>query len=220
MGAPASYSSQARREARGILSQPPYTHTASHTPAPFAGVLHAIGHGLWWLLGHPLSWFWHHALLPIFRGVHGSLGNWWPVPAIALALAVGGLAAWLLLRRRARIAAKAQPPGVEIEREDPAELERAAADAEQRGELELAVRLRYRAGLNRLEAKGIISNRLSRTDGQLRLALGDPLFDDLADRHQSIAYGSQPASRDDVEAAKDAWPKVLSGATPTGSQGA
>jgi hypothetical protein len=211
VGAPANYSSEVRREARGILSQPPFTHTASRTPAPFAGVLHAIGHGVWWLIGHPLSWLWHHGLLPVFREIHGGLGNWWPVPAIAVALAVGGLAAWLLLRRRARIAAKAPPPELKIEREDPAELERAAAGAEQRGELELAVRLRYRAGLNRLEAKGIISNRFSRTDGQLRLAVRDPLFDDLADRHQSITYGSQPASPGDVEMAKDAWPKVLSG---------
>ena len=215
---PAGYSTQARREARQILSQPPYTHRSSHSAAPLAGVLHAIGHGLWWLIGRPLAWLWRHAFAHAVNRIHLALGPWWPLPVAVAFVALGFFAGWLLARRRSRIAAAVPAASSEAETEDAAALERAAVEAERQGDLESAVRLRYRAGLNRLEARGIISSRLTRTDGQLRLVVRDAIFDDLTYRHESVAYGRQEATPQDVAAAKEGWPKILSG-TAQGSGG-
>jgi len=211
-GPAAGYSSQARQEAHQILSRPPFSHPTSRAPVPFAGVLHAIGHGIWWLIGRPLAWLWRHVLVHVLTGIHAALGPWWPLPVAVFFVGLGLVTGWLLARRRSRIAGALVVAGSQPEREDAAALERAAVEAEQLGDLGSAVRLRYRAGLNRLEAKGIVTGRLTRTDGQLRLIVRDPTFDELSDRHESIAYGSRPATPEDVAASREGWPRVLAGA--------
>ena len=58
------------------------------------------------------------------------------------------------------------------ESEDPDELERAADDAERDGDLDRALRLRFRAGLLRLGDRGAIRYRPSVTTSEVRRALG------------------------------------------------
>ena len=95
----------------------------------------------------------------------------------------------------------------------PIDLERAAEEAEANGENELAVRLRFRYGLARLEAGGVISDRFTTTSLQLRRILLSSVFDELASRHESITYAQESASPHDVAAARDGWGQLLAEAS-------
>jgi len=92
---------------------------------------------------------------------------------------------------------------------DPAALERDAVAAEAAGEFATAVRLRFAAGLLRLDAAQAIRLRPSLTTGQVGRALGSERFDALAETFDEVAYGGRPADPADAEAAREAWPRVL-----------
>jgi hypothetical protein len=97
---------------------------------------------------------------------------------------------------------------------DPRELEQQADEAERRGELEAAVRLRFRAGLLRLGRKEVIPLRESLTSGQVRRLVRLQEFDRLARDHDEIAYGARTARSEDAEAARTGWPVVVAKAAP------
>jgi hypothetical protein len=174
-----------------------------------AGVLRAIGRGFVWVFGHPARWLWHNGLAPIFHTAHSVLGAGGWVVGLVLALGLGVLVGVLLIRRRSHIAARPGGKRPSSVREDPYALERAAEEAEARGENELAVRLRFQFGLARLEARGAIPDRLTITSLQLRRLLGSPVLDELATRHESITYAREPASPRDVATARDGWAQLL-----------
>ncbi len=90
---------------------------------------------------------------------------------------------------------------------DPSQLEGEADSAEQRGEHDLAVRLRFKAGLIRLAAADRVP-RSEATNGELRWALREAEFDELADDFDEIVYGGRPATAEDAQAAKQRWPKL------------
>ena len=119
----------------------------------------------------------------------------------AFATAPEGVAAWADLARRSG-------------REDPAALERAADAAEREERWEEAVRLRFRAGLLRLDARRIVGYRPSLTTGEVRRALGSPAFDAVGRDFDAIAYGGRAAGPDDAGAARAGWAEVLSAAEP------
>ena len=96
--------------------------------------------------------------------------------------------------------------------EDPAALEREAIAAERAGRLDVAVRLRFRAGLLRLGDRGAIRYRPSVTTNEVRRVLGSETFDELARTFDAIAYGGRDAEPPDVDAARREWPRVVSGA--------
>jgi hypothetical protein len=97
---------------------------------------------------------------------------------------------------------------------DPRELEHQADEAERRGELDAAVRLRFRAGLLRLGQKEVIPLRESLTSGQVRRLVRLQEFDRLARDHDEIAYGARTARSEDAEAARTGWPLVVAKAAP------
>ena len=205
------YSDAARHQAQHILSQPPFTNT-SHPPRPLAGVLHAIGHALSVVFGPIFRWIGAHLVHPINSGLHVAFGPWAPAVAVAIAVALGVGLGQLLVRRRARVARRAPAAGSEgtrIVAEDPGLLEDEARRAEAGGDHERAVRLRFRAGLLRLERRGLIANRDVTTSTQLSGRLHSPTFDALAGRHESIVYGGDAATPADAAAARDRWPSVL-----------
>ncbi len=205
-----TYSSAARHQAQAILSKPPFATTPDRTPRPLAGVLDAIGRGLEWLFARPARWLYHHLLVHIGHGFHVAFGNWWPVALGVLALGTGVVVGLLLVRRRARISARTAPTrGIDRQGEDPDELERRALGAEEAGDHEAAVRLRFRSGLLRLARQGVITNQDAQTDRQLSVRLQSPTFDTLAVRHEVIVYGRDPATEDDVAAARHDWPRAL-----------
>ena len=131
-----------------------------------------------------------------------------------LTIGIGAVAAavWWILRRvqhtraaRASTSRRAQGP----DREDPAALERAADDAERRGDYERAVRLRFRAGLLRLGDRGAVEYRPSLTTSEARALVGSETFDQLAGTFEEIAYGGVPAEPPDAAEARANWPKVV-----------
>jgi len=94
--------------------------------------------------------------------------------------------------------------------DDPAALEAAASEAETRGDLALAVRLRFRAGLVRLDRDAhAITYRPSLPTTDVRSELASPAFDALADTFERITYGRASADIADTEDARRAWPRVV-----------
>jgi hypothetical protein len=215
VGTPSSYSNDARRQAAHILSRPPFVSSPSHIPDPLAGVLHAIGRAASDVFEKPADWLGHHLSI----GAHDIFGRFtWPA-VILIAVVAGVVIGTLLIRRRTRIG----PPthvtvlGATPAREDAGMLEAAADTAETNGELEEAVRLRFRAGLARLEAAGVIAGYIVTTTEQVRRTVRNPTFDSLARRHDAIAYAGQRASPTDVGSARESWPKVIDEAAPVGT---
>jgi hypothetical protein len=185
---------QAREQAREILDGRRYK--PAEVPRPFEGVLTWLGDRL-----RPIGDF--------FSRVAESL----PGKIVLGALLVGAvtLLAWLLARHRAATSAGAgagRRRG-DAERADPARLEREADAAERRGELDLALRLRFRAGLLRLDRTGAIHFRPSITSGQVARRLRLREYDDLAITFDAVAYGGRRASAEDVRSARTTWPRVV-----------
>jgi hypothetical protein len=215
VGAPSNYSSSARRQAVHILSQPPFVNKPPHFPDPLASVLHFIGRGVDDVLGKPLDWLGRR----LFSVTHAVFGRFTWLALILLAVIVGVLVGVLLIRRRTRIGPRSAvarfdtPTG-----EDAGTLDAAADAAEAKGDLEEAVRLRFRAGLARLESAGVIASRLVTTTDQVRQTVHNPTFDGLAKRHEAIVYAGQTALPDDAGTAREGWPRVIDEVAPIGRE--
>ena len=186
---------EARRQARDILDQRRYK--PAEVPRPFEGVLEWLGDRL-----RPIGEFFDDLL----SSVPGRI-----VLAIGLVALVAVIATAIARRRgRAGVAgSRGRRRGHVDESLDPEELEREAEAAERQGDLDRALRLRFRAGLLRLDSVGAIKFRPSITSGQVARRLRQPAFDDLAITFDAVAYGGRRASADDVRDARDGWPRVL-----------
>ena len=93
--------------------------------------------------------------------------------------------------------------------ETPARLEREAERAEREGDLALALRVRFRAGLLRLQASGAIALRPSLTSGEISRRLGSPTFAGLSRTFDDVAYGGRSPQAADLEEARSGWRRVL-----------
>jgi len=190
---------RARDQAREILGGRRYK--PADVPRPFEGALEWLGDRL-----RPIGDF--------FSRITESLPG-----KIALAAVLAGVVAVvaLLVARRRTAASAAGGPGrrrSSDERADPGRLEREADAAELRGDLDVALRLRFRAGLLRLDRAGAIHFRPSITTGQVARRLRLPSFDDLAITFDAVAYGGRHASATDLQSARAEWPRVLERAAP------
>jgi hypothetical protein len=175
------------------------------TPAPFRGVLHAIGRVLDKVFG-PVGRF----LAPVGRFVMRV----WATAAGKLfiaALVLAGVVAMTLFlaRRRSVSAVGRRGRGDGWSDEDAAALEREADRAEREGDFDAALRLRFRAGLTRLHQAGQVRLPRTVTTGGVARQLGSSTFDGLGRTFDAVAYGRRPATPDDVEAARANWPRVL-----------
>jgi len=201
-GAPAR-GSQARERARDVLDDRRYTGTS--VPSPFTGALR-------WLAGRldPVGRFIDRIIAAIPGGQ--------PIGYAVLALLVLGTAALItrMAIRRGAGRSGAGRPGRPGRREDPAALERAADAAERAGAFEDAVRLRFRAGLLRLDAGRMIDYRPSLTTGEVARTLGSPGFEALGRDFDAIAYGGRKAGSEHADAAREGWKSVLAETTPAG----
>jgi hypothetical protein len=139
--------------------------------------------------------------------------------ALLVAVALIGLAVVFLVRyiraRRSRPDARRQAMATAVAAEDPAELERAADAAERSGQLDDALRLRFRAGLLRLGRRGAIRYRPSVTTNEVRRLLGSETFEELARTFEAVAYGGREATPPDIDTARREWPQVVAGANRT-----
>jgi Domain of unknown function (DUF4129) len=184
---------RARDQAREILEGRRYE--PADVPRPFEGVLEWIGDRL-----QPIGDF--------FSRLAESLAGKIVLGALLAGAVV--LVTWFIARRRGPAGeAGAGRRRADGERADPGRLERDADAAEQRGDLDLALRLRFRAGLLRLDRSGAIRYRPSVTSGQVARQLRLRDFDDLAITFDAVAYGGRPASSADVHSARATWPRVV-----------
>ncbi len=143
----------ARADARAILDDRRFRNDPA--PRPFRG---------------PLRWL-GDRLDPVVRWIGDVIDfvPWYVWLAIVLVI-TGLVVAWIV--RRVQPARRARSSRTAADRaagaEDPAVLEREADAAERRGDLERAVRLRFRAGLLRLGDRGAVDYRPSLTTSEVR----------------------------------------------------
>jgi hypothetical protein len=199
-GTPRDPAAVAREQARAILSQPRYR--GSSVPRPLHGALVWVGEKLA-PVARPFHWLGRH--LP------GGDATVWAILAglvIFIAVLIAGHAAGRRGGRRLEQLESERLPSDA----GPAQLERAADVAERSGDHELALRLRFRAGLLRLARARIIPLPDSVTSGQVRRLLRLSEFDALARTHDEVVYGGREASADDVAVARESWPQVVAAA--------
>jgi hypothetical protein len=192
--APSPDAAEARRRAHEILQQRRYR--GSSLPHPFKGVFDWVGDRLRWLLRQ------------LDRAVPGGRSQVWGVGAMVV-LALSVFFAARTIRRRAGAAAQARARGARPQAADPRTLEREAELAERDGAWDLAVRLRFRAGLLRLDRAGALDYRPSLTTGEVAAIVDSPVFDDLGATFDAIVYGGRRAVQEDAQAARDGWALVL-----------
>jgi hypothetical protein len=188
----------ARRAARDIVGSRRFRPES--VPKPLEGVLTWIGDRL-----EPLG----NLLSPIVDFFSHGIGL---VLFIALLVAIVAVTAYQLSRTRMTHAARIKrgnpsaPGSISL---DPDQLERDATAAEAAGDLDLAIRLRFRAGLLRLDRVGAIRYRPSLTSSQVARTIRSRDFEELAGTFDAIAYGGRPADATDLVDARDRWPRVL-----------
>ena len=168
-------------------------------PRPFRGLFRALGR---WL--RPVS-------EPLGRAWSYVFGHAWSAGLIGAAVVIlAVLVSVRVIRRRSAAGVlRSQRDRWRGRADDPDDLERRAADAERAGDLALAVRLRFRAGLLRLDRAGVVVDRPALTTGALTRQLPSTELRDLAVAFEEVAYGGRPASPDDVAAARAGWSRVL-----------
>ena len=192
---------QARQEARHILAERRFRGTT--LPRPFHGFFS-------WLARHlhftARGWNW----LALRLGGQDVL---WAILGL-IVLAVVVFVARRLAGRRTEVEARGGARRARGSGEEPGELERLADEAERRGDLEVALRLRFRAGLLRLGGARALPLRPSLRTREVRRALRNPRFDRLARDFDEVVYGRRPPKVSDVDAARSEWPLVVAEARP------
>ena len=191
--APAASAGQARAEAGDILDGPPYE--AASAPQPFRGVLERVGR---WLRS-------------VFDDVDANLPGgpevvWELLAAIVLVIAFF-LSRGVIKRRVAT--AERSASGRAPKPTGPRDLERAAQQAERAGDLDAAIRLRFQAGVLRLQEAGVLPRADAITTGEVNRRLRSRTFSEVAGSFEQIAYGGKPARPTDVELARSGWSAVL-----------
>lgn len=188
----------ARERARSIVSQPRFQ--PARVPQPLRRPLElaaaTIERGMAWL----------SARLPGGRATAWAL---LAVPVVLVSLAVVAR----LARRRERGGPAGEARGGAGPAPSPGVLEREAERAERAGQLDRALRLRFAAGLLRLDRARAITLSPSLTTGEVSRRLRSEGFDELRTDFEAVAYGGRPARRDQLAAAREGWARVLSETT-------
>jgi hypothetical protein len=199
-GTAAATPGEAREEAADILAERRFHETGP--PRPFHRLLVWLGDRLE-PLARPFRW--------LAGWIPGGESLLWALLGALVIGAAAAFAVWLGRRRGGTVAERLARARGESGL-DPRELERLAERAEERGELELALRLRFRAGLVRLARQRAVRHPETMTNRQLVRLLHSEQFAGLARTLDEVVYGGRAASPADLEAAKSGWPRVLAGA--------
>jgi hypothetical protein len=194
-----AFADEARREAADVLDERRFT--GSDAPRPLERPLERLGDAL----EDAYDW--------LVDAVPGGSWTLWAIVALGV-LALGAVVASATTRRAARTEAAHQRERAEPH-DDPATLLRAAAEAERAGDLATAIRLRFRAGLLDLDARGALDLRPAMPTREISRRLRSPTFDGLAGTFEEVVYGGRPAAPDEVEQARQGWPRVRREAADT-----
>jgi hypothetical protein len=193
-----------RERAREILGDRRYTGT--DLPRPFEKPLRWLDDRL-----RPIADWVGKAFEDVADSLPGGAIVLWLLIVALIATAVVVFIRPAVSRLAARGAAAATPAAV---RASAAALEREAAAAERDGRFEQALRLRFRAGLLRLDERQVLEYRDSMTTGDAAGAVGLEAFDRLGADFDAVAYGGRPAGAPELAASRAAWADVLEQAAP------
>jgi hypothetical protein len=190
------------RTAREILGETRFK--PAPLPRPLHGVLDALGRTF-----APVGRWFENA----FSSVAGVLPGGGAVVWVLLCVAIVGLAGVAAARMTGRTVvdrARAAALGSgQSGAPDARGLEAAADAAERDGRVEDALRLRFQAGLLRLDELGVLAYRPSLPNAAVSRRLGSPVFDGLLRRFEEVVYGGRPAEPADARSARDGWQEVL-----------
>ena len=189
----------ARRVAEDILADARYHPRRG--PRPLAGFFERLGE----LIVDPVIRF--------FRSIGDGLPDIGSVPWSALAAGVV-IAALVVAVRLSSGRGRQRFASHGLFRDDehglgPDELERRADESEHRGDLDAALRLRFLAGLARLDDAGVVRLRPGLTNAAVSRTLRSRDFDGLVNDFDEVTYGGRPATTDDVTTARSTWPAVV-----------
>ena len=197
---PGDPAARAREQARDVLAQRRFQ--PAPIPAPLRSVRERIGEALR-SLGRPFA--------DAFRRVADWLPGGSTVLIVVLCAGVLLIAAAIATRGAARRAAGATGRAAAragYEQASAADMRRQADDAERAGDLDGALRLRFRAGLVDLDSQELIELRPALTNHELLRAVPSPTLAELVDGFEAVAYGGRPAAAGDLRTARDGWPRV------------
>jgi hypothetical protein len=217
---PGGFAANARREAHQILSGSQYQRRPQRTFDPLGGVIRTVGRWLGDVFYPPAHWIWHHFLSPVSGDFANAFGSFWPVVAGLLLMIIGILIGRYAISKRQRI--DTGPPGANpiFMSEDPQQLDLLAEGAEGRRDWHEAIRLRFRAGILRLDRTGAIDRGTTKTTRQISAALGSPTFDALSVDLEAIVYAGAPATAEQADRAREGWPIVVSEARDANTRAA
>ena len=190
-----------RSDAGEILSSNRYE--GSDLPRPLKGVLDDIGDAL-----EPIGDWIEERFDDLARITPGGDVTLWSIGAALLLILLATLGS-RTLRARAEAGAEVRAVASAPARQSAADLERDAERAEREGDLEAALRLRFRAGLLRLDAREAIRFRPSISNREVSRALNSPEFDQLAALFDGVVYGGREPSAEDVARSRRGWDAVL-----------
>lgn len=120
------------------------------------------------------------------------------------ALAARGAGQRTIIEREAALGA-----GPKTKRASGRDLTREADEAERRGDFAAAVRLRFQAGLTRLDELGSIELRPSLTASGAVRESGLPAIGGLAVAYERVAFGGREASAADAATQRQGWSEVV-----------
>jgi Domain of unknown function (DUF4129) len=187
----------ARDEARRILAEDRFSET--DLPRPLRRPLEWLGERL-----EPLGDLFG-AIVDALPGGNGAV--WLVLAAAVLVAAI--VFALSLVRRRGPAAARASAEASVEDTVDAATLEREADSAERAGDLERALRLRFRAGILRLVERRQVDDPALVTTGSLVRRLRSEAFAAGARAFDEVVYGRRVATSDDVRKVREGWQAVL-----------
>lgn len=151
-------------------------------------------------------------LVSFFERVTSWLGGSL-VAAIVAAVVLAGLTAAIvarLARRRARDIERTEFIRRILESgDDPGALEDQADAAASQGDYSAAIRLRFVAGLLRLDQQGRIAYRPGLATHDIQATVADPAFDALVGRFEEVVYGQRAADAAHDRESRDGWDRVL-----------
>lgn len=190
-------SDRARDEAREILAERRFHET--ELPRPLRRPLEWLGDRLEPLLD---------ALDDLLPGGDNVV---WAVLAALVLLVAFALAARLVGARAPSGVRRGGGTGGDGPVVDAAEFERRADEAERAGDLERALRLRFRAGVLRLAERHVLDDPVSVTSGELVRRLRSEAFAQAAASFDEVVYGRRSPTVDDVRLAREGWRAALAG---------
>lgn len=144
----------------------------------------------------------------LFFGAEGSTALFFLTAAAVLAAAVL-LGGYLTRRRAVERTRRRREQASDAAPERPTDLENAAARAEGAGDYAGAIRLRFRAGLLRLDQRGIVPFDPSMTTGRLHRALRTVESSHVARVFDEVVYGGRPATARDADDTRSGWMAIL-----------